>query len=66
MQTVRMLRSFDGATMSDQDYNGDGKSDLLWQNSDGTPVIWEMNGTSIIGGGQLIDPGSSWHLIPGL
>ena len=33
------------------DFNGDGKADILWQNSDGTPVIWLMNGTSIIGGG---------------
>ena len=33
------------------DFNGDGKADILWQNSDGTPAIWLMNGTSIIGGG---------------
>jgi serralysin len=45
------------------DFNGDGKSDLLWQNSDGTPAIWEMNGTSVIGGGGPGNPGSAWHLI---
>jgi hypothetical protein len=29
------------------DFNGDGKSDILWQNSvDGQRVIWFMNGTS--------------------
>ena len=33
------------------DFNGDGKADILWQNSDGTPVIWLMNGASIIGSG---------------
>ena len=26
------------------DFNGDGKSDILWQNTDGTPAIWLMNG----------------------
>ena len=48
------------------DFNGDGKSDLLWQSSDGTPAIWEMNGTSVIGGAALSNPGSAWHLIHGL
>ena len=44
------------------DFNGDGKTDILWQNSDGTPAIWEMNGTSFIGGGGLANPGPSWHV----
>ena len=26
------------------DFNGDGKADILWQNNDGTPAIWLMNG----------------------
>ena len=26
------------------DFNGDGKSDILWQNADGTPAIWLMDG----------------------
>jgi len=33
------------------DFNGDGNADILWQNDDGTPAIWLMNGTSFIGGG---------------
>jgi hypothetical protein len=44
------------------DFNGDGKADILWQNSDGTPVIWLMNGTSIIGAGALLNPGPTWHV----
>ena len=48
------------------DFNGDGKSDLLWQSTDGTPAIWEMHGTSVIGGATLSNPGSVWHLIHGL
>jgi hypothetical protein len=27
------------------DFNGDGRSDILWQNSDGTPAIWPMTST---------------------
>ena len=32
------------------DYNGDGHSDILWQNTSGQASIWEMNGTNVIGG----------------
>ena len=28
------------------DFNGDGKSDILWQDDDGTPAIWLMDGTT--------------------
>src|SRR5205807_2673357 len=44
------------------DVNADGASDLLWQNNDGVPAIWEMNGTSIVGGGMLTSPGPFWQL----
>ena len=40
------------------DFNGDGNADILWQNDDGTPAIWLMNGTSFIGGGGLGTPGT--------
>ena len=34
------------------DFNGDGKSDILWQNDDGTPAIWLMDGMNVISGGR--------------
>src|SRR5262249_48742918 len=34
--------------VTSRDVNGDGKADLIWQNSDGTPGIWLMNGTTPI------------------
>ena len=34
----------------------------LLQNSSGQVVIWELNGTSIIGGGNVADPGPAWHV----
>ncbi len=40
MQFTRILRTFDGKTMSGQDYNGDGKEDLAGDfDGDGTPDI---------------------------
>jgi len=44
------------------DFDDDGKSDVLWQNTDGLPAIWEMNGTSLVSAAVLPDPGASWHI----
>jgi Ca2+-binding RTX toxin-like protein len=35
------------------DYNGDGKSDILWRQTDGTTSLWLMNGTSVQTYGSL-------------
>src|SRR5215469_927558 len=45
------------------DFNADGMSDLLFQNTDGTPTIWEMNGTTPTSMTPLFNPGTSWHVI---
>ena len=45
------------------DFNGDGKADILWQNNDGTPVVWLMDGLNAIGGAAFNNPGADWHLI---
>ena len=37
-------------------FNGDGNSDILWQNANGQAAIWEMNGTNVIGGGRWSAP----------
>jgi hypothetical protein len=42
------------------DFNGDGNTDLVFQNTNGTPVIWTMNGTQITSSTTLTNPGSSW------
>ena len=42
------------------DFNGDGKSDILWQNADGQASIWDMNGNTLTGGGAVSpSPGPS-------
>jgi hypothetical protein len=40
-------------------------SDILWQNDDGTPVIWFMSGTNVLFSGVSgsFNPGQDWHII---
>jgi hypothetical protein len=46
------------------DFNGDGHSDILWQNTDGTAAVWTVDGTSLIAGGNVaFNPGAAWHVI---
>jgi hypothetical protein len=45
------------------DFYGNGLSGILWQNDSGEVDIWEMNGTTVIGGGSLGNPGPSWHIM---
>jgi FG-GAP-like repeat len=47
------------------DFNGDGDSDILWQNrSSGQVSIWEMDGNTRIGGGAVANsPGPAWKAI---
>ena len=55
-----------GATwhiITSRDVNGDGKADLIWQNSDGTPGIWLMNGLTPIAEAGLANQGANWHLV---
>jgi serralysin len=44
------------------DFNGDGKADILWQNDNGAPAVWLMNGVNVLSTGPaLSNPGTSWH-----
>ena len=46
------------------DFNDDGHSDILWQNTNGQAAIWEMNGTNVIGEAAVgANPGPSWLAI---
>ena len=50
------------------DFNGDGNSDILWQNTNGTLVDWSMNGSQITSSqdvtfnGTAAAPNSSWSV----
>ena len=45
------------------DFNGDGKSDLVWQLADGSTYIGLMNGTSFLSGGFQTGPGSTIKVV---
>jgi hypothetical protein len=45
------------------DFNANGLSDILWQDDNGTPALWLMNGTSTVSNSPVgpFNPGPSWH-----
>jgi hypothetical protein len=46
------------------DFNGNGHSDILWQNVDGTPAVWTVDGTNLVSGSNVgFNPGTDWHEI---
>jgi len=46
------------------DLNGDGRSDILWQNVDGTAGAWLMDGLTPITATPIgTNPGTDWHII---
>ena len=46
------------------DFNGDGKSDIIWQGDDGTAAMWLMDGTNatFVGAVGPFNPGPSWQI----
>jgi len=47
------------------DFDGDGKADILWQNTDGRPAVWLMDGLAATAGSDVgLNPGAAWHVIP--
>jgi hypothetical protein len=63
-QTITVNVTNENDTEARNDFNGDGHSDILWQNADGTPAIWSMNGTSLVSGANAgFNPGAAWHVI---
>ncbi|WP_309611306.1 FG-GAP-like repeat-containing protein [Sphingomonas sp.] len=52
-----------GAAVLD-DFNGDGRSDILWRNDDGSLGNWlgTANGGFTVNGGLLIGVSTSWHV----
>jgi hypothetical protein len=51
------------------DFNGDGKADILWRNTNGTLIDWEMNGSQIANmqkvtyGGSPVSLDPSWQIV---
>ncbi|HEX2827759.1 MAG TPA: FG-GAP-like repeat-containing protein [Burkholderiales bacterium] len=45
------------------DYNGDGKSDILWRSADGAVSMWLMNGTQTPSSVAVDTIGANWSLV---
>jgi hypothetical protein len=44
------------------DFNGDGRSDILWQGGDGTPAVWMMDGTRrLVRRRRSVQSGPNWE-----
>jgi len=43
----------------------DGKSDILWQNTNGQAAVWLMSGTTVLSGSGYVgnNPGTAWNVI---
>ncbi len=45
------------------DFYGDGHNDILCQGKTGSLVVWNLSGSTVVGGGAFgLDPGPSWHV----
>ena len=46
------------------DFNGDGKTDILWQKADGSAMIWNMNGLTYLSTTSLAsEPDTNWKIV---
>jgi hypothetical protein len=45
------------------DFNGGGKSDIAWRNTDGDVAIWLMNGTQIVSAPDIGNVPTSWTIV---
>jgi hypothetical protein len=43
-------------------FDGDGKSDILWQSNNGTVAAWLMDGTAATTVAGSFNPGPTWHV----
>src|SRR5262249_44273027 len=60
-QGVRALHDAGGQTHATHDFNGDGMTDILWQNSKGQVALWELNGNHIVSNTTVGSVSSGWH-----
>jgi hypothetical protein len=44
------------------DFNGDGKTDILWRADNGTVALWQMNGAQVAANITIGNVGTEWRL----
>src|SRR5207244_11538484 len=45
------------------DFNGDHRSDILWQHDSGMLTMWFASGDSFVDGGMVPNPGPDWSIV---
>jgi FG-GAP-like repeat len=50
-------------TTNTHDFNGDGKSDILWRNTNGDVDVWLMNGMQILSGTDFANVSTGWSIV---
>ncbi|WNM58153.1 FG-GAP-like repeat-containing protein [Candidatus Nitrospira allomarina] len=64
--TVGIVKNSSGAIIAAQDFNIDGKSDIVWRNtSTGASAVWLMNGVNIASTGFPGGASLSWQIAGG-
>jgi hypothetical protein len=62
-QTMTWTPPSSASVAVSHDFNGDGFADLLWQNANGTPAAWLLNGSGLSSGANVgFNPGTAWHV----
>ena len=46
------------------DFNGDGKTDLLWRHASGLNAVWQMDGATVMDGAFTNSLDSAWTSRP--
>lgn len=49
--------------ISTVDFDGNGTTDLVWTHTDGSAVLWLMNGTSATGSQQFLGANTGWSVV---
>lgn len=63
-QGVATVNGNFGCTVGEaHNFNGDGKSDIVWRQTGGTAAIWLMNGAQVTQSGGLGTVGTSWQIV---
>ncbi|APV50548.1 hypothetical protein BWI17_13110 [Betaproteobacteria bacterium GR16-43] len=44
------------------DFNADGKSDLVWRNTDGRVAVWLMDGSTTLSNAEIFPAGTAWQV----
>jgi hypothetical protein len=64
LSNVYILQFADGeyvfGSAAPADFFGTGSSDLLFENTAGVYAMWQTNGASVVGGGNVGSPGTGW------